>query len=184
MRKHCRVEPLKWAACVVFRHWLPISSSRACKVGGSAELAQQNFSTAGHAHRFVCAPSGPCPARVCKPSRSLRRRGAACLSARACVPRRSRQTVPYLFERWGQIIPLPKSARTTFEPMHASRGVRIKLFCVCLNVGGKSVRFQNHPEPLSSLFQLQRFSLGFGNFSPSTFNASASAGSRSVGATI
>ena len=89
VRKHCRVEPLKWAASVVFRHWLPISSSRACKVGGSADLAQQNFSTAGHAHRFACAPSGPCPARVCKPSRSLRRRGAACLSARACVPRRS-----------------------------------------------------------------------------------------------
>ena len=30
-RKHCSVEPLKWATGVVFRHWLPISSRRACE---------------------------------------------------------------------------------------------------------------------------------------------------------
>jgi hypothetical protein len=30
-RKHCRVEPLKWATRVVFRHWLPISTRRACE---------------------------------------------------------------------------------------------------------------------------------------------------------
>ena len=30
-RKHCNVEPLKWATRVIFRHWLPISSPRACE---------------------------------------------------------------------------------------------------------------------------------------------------------
>ena len=50
------------------------------------------FFNGWHAHRFACAPSGPCPARVCKPSRSPRRRGAACLSARICVPRRAHKT--------------------------------------------------------------------------------------------
>ena len=33
-RKHCSVEPLKWATRVVFRHFLPISSSRACENRG------------------------------------------------------------------------------------------------------------------------------------------------------
>ena len=117
-RKHCSVEPLKWAARVVFRHFLPISSSRACESRVVCGTRPAEFSTAGHAHRFACAPSGPCPARVCKPSRSLRRRGAACLSARTCVPRRSHKTFLYLFELWGQISPLPKSARTIFESIH------------------------------------------------------------------
>ena len=34
-RKHCSVEPLKWATRVVFRHLLPISGSRACQSRGS-----------------------------------------------------------------------------------------------------------------------------------------------------
>ena len=49
-----------------------------------------------------------CPARVCKPSRSPRRRGAACLSARTCVPRRSH-----------------KSFRLRLSAHNASRGARI-----------------------------------------------------------
>ena len=79
-----------------------------CKFSRSpAELARENFPTAEDAHRFACAPSGPCPARVCKPSRSPRRRGAACLSARTCVPRRSQ-----------------KSFRLRLSARHASRGAR------------------------------------------------------------
>ena len=111
-------------------------------VGGPAELARQNFSTAGYAHRFACAPSGPCPARVCKPSRSPRRRGAACLSARICVPRRSHKTVLYFFERWGQISQLPNSARTIFEPIHGSRGVDKKHSVDLFDVCSESVRLQ------------------------------------------
>ena len=84
MGNRCRFSTL-------FDHFKPQSVRKS--VGGPAELARQNFSTAGYAHRFACAPSGPCPARVCKPSRSPRRRGAACLSARICVPRRSYKTV-------------------------------------------------------------------------------------------
>ena len=33
-----------------------------------AELARENFPAAGHALRFACAPSGPCPARVLQAS--------------------------------------------------------------------------------------------------------------------
>jgi hypothetical protein len=35
-RKHCRIEPLKWATGVVFRHCLPISSRRACESQSAA----------------------------------------------------------------------------------------------------------------------------------------------------
>ena len=80
------------------------TSFRVCAVGimrNSPERTFQRLETqtdssqihiCENEHRFACAPSGPCPARVCKPSRSPRRRGAACLSARTCVPRRSHKS--------------------------------------------------------------------------------------------
>ena len=34
--QNCSVEPLKWATSVVFRHWLPISSRRACESHAAA----------------------------------------------------------------------------------------------------------------------------------------------------
>ena len=43
-RKHCRVEPLKWATRVVFRHWLPISSRRACESRGACGTRPRELS--------------------------------------------------------------------------------------------------------------------------------------------
>ena len=43
VRKHCRVKPLKWATSVVFRHWLPISSSRACQSRGACGTRPAEF---------------------------------------------------------------------------------------------------------------------------------------------
>ena len=42
-RKHSRVEPLKWATRVVFRHWLPISSRRACESRGACGTRPREF---------------------------------------------------------------------------------------------------------------------------------------------
>ena len=42
-RKHCTVEPLKWATRVVFRHWLPISSLRACESRGACGTRPVEF---------------------------------------------------------------------------------------------------------------------------------------------
>ena len=42
-RKHSRVEPLKWATRVVFRHWLPISSRRACESRGACGTRPAEF---------------------------------------------------------------------------------------------------------------------------------------------
>ena len=43
-RKHCSVEPLKWATRVVFRHLLPISSRRACENRGACETRPRELS--------------------------------------------------------------------------------------------------------------------------------------------
>ena len=43
-RKHCSLEPLKWATRVVFRHWLPISSRRACESGGACGTRPRELS--------------------------------------------------------------------------------------------------------------------------------------------
>ena len=42
-RKHCSVEPLKWATRVVFRHFLPISSRRACENRGGCGTRPAEF---------------------------------------------------------------------------------------------------------------------------------------------
>ena len=43
-RKHCSVKPLKWATRVVFRHWLPISSRRACESRGACGTRPRELS--------------------------------------------------------------------------------------------------------------------------------------------